>query len=394
MKAKRTTPVPGRTALVDGHYRYQIEQVMQRSLLSSGGRVTFLMLNPSDADVANDDPTWRRCLDFGSRLGFSDVCAVNLYGWMSSDPAVMSALDYETAVGPRNDDRIVELCARSRVVIAAWGAHHSAYRSRQGASIRHVPSRGIVPRCIEVLRLLEASIPNINLQCLGYTPEGAPRHPLFMPKDAELKPFVWRTTLRVQQLDAPERWWRMPGDYTMQASVAVELLAAHATFSGPTGASLFVETEDGVAWKLAQTEAGLELSKVPLATARKASAARTAPLHVAVPNDWETSPSARVPEVISAELPNATLFRGKMRCGCDNAVLPKLVELVGGDAEKPRRGHKVTILSNRELGVSYLGQEPNRSNLRLVCPLCSTTYQIHPDTKISWLNPGATKDPS
>lgn len=58
-----------RTAIFDatGRYRYQLGRRWQ----AHGPEVAFIMLNPSRADAAGDDPTRRACLQFAQRWDYA-----------------------------------------------------------------------------------------------------------------------------------------------------------------------------------------------------------------------------------------------------------------------------------------------------------------------------------
>lgn len=123
-----------------------------------GGKVTFVMLNPSTADAVADDPTIRRCIGFAQAWGFGALEVVNLYAYRATRPAELFAAD--DPVGPRNN-RFVRAAARSAaLVVAAWGV----YGRRHG-------------RDAAVLATLRRIGP---VHCLGMTLGGQPRHPLFV----------------------------------------------------------------------------------------------------------------------------------------------------------------------------------------------------------------------
>jgi hypothetical protein len=132
--------------------------------------VTFIMLNPSTADATADDPTIRRCVGFAKRLGFETLTVVNLFALRATDPAELSK--WIDPVGPENDACIRESCDPNacELVIPAWGA----------AQRRHFH------RVNEVLRIVTDEC-HRKLSVLGTTKFGEPRHPLYLPKDAELR---------------------------------------------------------------------------------------------------------------------------------------------------------------------------------------------------------------
>ena len=97
--------------------------------------------------------------------GATGLVVLNLFAFRHTDPRQLrSASD---AVGPANDDVLRVLTSEGRVTVAAWGAHGRLYGR----------SREVVPLLAEP-------------HCLGVTRRGEPRHPLYVPADAELLPWI------------------------------------------------------------------------------------------------------------------------------------------------------------------------------------------------------------
>lgn len=67
----------------DGHYRYLLWRVWDAERPLCG----WIMLNPSRADAAADDPTLRRCRRFSLDWGFGGLLAGNLFAWRTAHPA-------------------------------------------------------------------------------------------------------------------------------------------------------------------------------------------------------------------------------------------------------------------------------------------------------------------
>src|SRR5262245_17219162 len=107
-----------RTALFSpcGRFRYRLGRRW-----GEGPKVGFVLLNPSTADEERDDPTIRRCIDFGQRLGFGGLEVVNLYAYVATDPIDLRRAGY--LVGPENDRHIAEAVAECDKVVLAWGVH-------------------------------------------------------------------------------------------------------------------------------------------------------------------------------------------------------------------------------------------------------------------------------
>lgn len=158
----------GRNAVIDptGQYRWMLSREWARAPRCWA---TFIMLNPSIADADVDDPTIRRCIGFAKSWNCDALYVVNLYALRSTDPKALWT--HPDPVGPANDRWIRHAVAKARSldgpVVAAWGSHAKQDRVQ------------------DVLALLGMS----NVQALGLTKTGAPRHPLYMPANAPLIPF-------------------------------------------------------------------------------------------------------------------------------------------------------------------------------------------------------------
>lgn len=124
---------------------------------ADGPCLAWLMLNPSTADAAGDDPTLLRVTAFSRRWGYGSLRVVNLYPFRSPSPAALAAW---LAAGhgvaealARNAESVAEILGESAGVVAAWGA--------QGD-----PALGA------------AALSGRRPLCLGHSLSGAPLHPL------------------------------------------------------------------------------------------------------------------------------------------------------------------------------------------------------------------------
>lgn len=131
----------------------------------------FIMLNPSVADASNDDPTIRRCIGFAKGWGCTSLAVVNLFALRATDPTELSKAQAagEDFIGPENGRHINEMMQghAGGIRVAAWGAHPIVDQSMY---------------CAALLPLLAG-----NVQCLGTTKNGSPRHPLGVKADQPLK---------------------------------------------------------------------------------------------------------------------------------------------------------------------------------------------------------------
>ena len=142
----------------DGCYRWSLSRRW-----ASGPTAAWIMLNPSRADAATDDPTLRRVIGFAQAAGFGQITVANVYGWRSPSPSTLRRVP--DPVGPDNDQAISAAAGGGDLVVAAWGTHAAP------------------DRIAEVLELLS----HRTVWCLGRTRSGQPRHPLYVPARTPLQ---------------------------------------------------------------------------------------------------------------------------------------------------------------------------------------------------------------
>ena len=142
-----------------GVYRYRLTRFWEEEKPGA----LWIMLNPSTADAKEDDATIRLCARYSQSWGCGSLWVVNLFALRATNPAeLLTAAD---PVGPDNDTHIRDALQRHQgrgdIIIAAWGAQ----------AIR----RELRPRRDQVIEML----PLADLDCLGVTASGEPRHPLY-----------------------------------------------------------------------------------------------------------------------------------------------------------------------------------------------------------------------
>ncbi len=140
-------------------YRYWLARVWDLELPI----LVWVMLNPSTADAALDDPTIRRCMSFARDTGHGGILVVNLFARRTKSPEVMRAAD--DPIGPDNDVWLMRAFKRAAEtggkVVAAWGVH-GQFQDRDYAVANLADRAGV------------------TLLCLGKTQGGDPRHPLYV----------------------------------------------------------------------------------------------------------------------------------------------------------------------------------------------------------------------
>ena len=161
-----------KTAVVSpcGRYRYSLHRDWRG--LFPAPSMCWIMLNPSTADGREDDPTIRRCLRFAEAHGCGSLTVVNLFAFRATDPDRLKDLSREERTGPDNDAAIVAAVREAAYVVAAWGAcKFAAVRAKQ-----------VVDDLIQPMG-------DRPLICLGTLKGGAPRHPLYVPRDQKFAAF-------------------------------------------------------------------------------------------------------------------------------------------------------------------------------------------------------------
>jgi len=148
-----------------GAYRYLLWRAWDAEL----PRIGFVMLNPSEADADNDDPTIRRCLAFARSWGFGGIEVANLFAFRSRTPAELFAAS--DPVGPDDDRYLVGIAGRVDRLVAAWGNHGARFG-----------------RAEEVKDLLSGSLWRLRM-----TSRGQPAHPLYLPGSTVPQP--WRMSV-------------------------------------------------------------------------------------------------------------------------------------------------------------------------------------------------------
>jgi hypothetical protein len=153
-----------------GNRRYLLWRVFN----PQGKTVAFVMLNPSDADAKEDDPTLRRCIGYAKTWGYGRLLVVNLFSVIGSDPKALKLHEQPDLFGDRVNEAVLEdVLTSADLVVCAWGAH---------TRIGHVSE--------QLLAL--ARNHRVELHRLDSNADGSPTHPLFLSK--ELRPEKWDPT--------------------------------------------------------------------------------------------------------------------------------------------------------------------------------------------------------
>jgi hypothetical protein len=147
-------------------WRYTLHRVWDEGL----GLLMVIGLNPSTADEVKNDPTVTRCINYARSWGFGGLVVMNAFAFRATDPRVMKAAS--DPVGADNDSWLRRMAEGARLILAAWG-NHGLWLDRQA----------------RVLSLIKREV-----YCLGVTKAGAPRHPLYLKRDA--RPQIFRQEIK------------------------------------------------------------------------------------------------------------------------------------------------------------------------------------------------------
>lgn len=163
-----------------GTYRYRLTR-------GRGKLLPVVMLNPSTADASVDDATIRRLLGFAGRglhiearegvfrrEVYQGIDVVNLYAYRSTDPKALAGV--ADAYGPDNRDTHWRFCRDyGPEIVVAWGAHATPQAESR---FFDVYDRHVGPRSLPL--------------CFGTNKNGSPKHPLYLPNNAQLCPYFRR----------------------------------------------------------------------------------------------------------------------------------------------------------------------------------------------------------
>ncbi len=146
-----------------GRYRYLLTRETNLLLAEKPGAL-FIMLNPSTADAALDDPTIRRCRAFATAWGCAGLAVANLYAYRATDPRELWRC--ADPVGPENDRHLAALAAEHGDIVCAWSGHAKP------------------ERVAAVVGILQGA--GARLWCLGTNQDGSPKHPLYIKQNQPL----------------------------------------------------------------------------------------------------------------------------------------------------------------------------------------------------------------
>lgn len=157
-----------------GKYRYELH----REWPDGDGHALVVMLNPSDANAQANDPTVQRVCGFVRAARLRRLTVVNMFAFITPYPSVMITAinDGVDPVGaPENDARIAALAEKFTIIVAAWGACSEA------PQLAKARARGLC--------LVDGPLVGRDLHALRLTKDGAPGHPLYLPRTCRFEPY-------------------------------------------------------------------------------------------------------------------------------------------------------------------------------------------------------------
>ncbi|MGD1857131.1 MAG: DUF1643 domain-containing protein [Leptolyngbyaceae cyanobacterium] len=155
------------SATFDNSHRYRYS-LTRRWTTTCDRSVTFIMLNPSQADADRDDPTLRACSQFAKHWGYTQLEVVNLFAYRTTQPSELTQIP--DPIGPENDRYVSKAVEIADRVILAWGNWGT-----------------LLNRAQFVTSLLSPH--SRKLYCLERNRTGQPRHPLYIKRT--IQPRVW-----------------------------------------------------------------------------------------------------------------------------------------------------------------------------------------------------------
>jgi len=145
----------------DRIYRYRLWRIWDRRK----GLVLFIGLNPSTADENVNDPTIRRCIGFAMNWSYGGMLMGNIFAYRNTYPETLKICKIDP-VGEDNDGELHAMNTEAKSTVLCWG-NGGVYRGRGNkVSCEMFP----------------------GARSFGYTKQGQPLHPLYLPKDKLLEP--------------------------------------------------------------------------------------------------------------------------------------------------------------------------------------------------------------
>lgn len=145
----------------DKLHRLRLSRIWNKS----APRILFIMLNPSTANEYILDPTVKRCVKIADSLGFGSAEIVNIFSLRATDPKLLYLSKDPT--NRYNDLVISKAASIANKIVVAWGINGNLNNRGSEVSAKLIKD-------------------GYNLFAFGYTRDGNPKHPLYLPGNTPL----------------------------------------------------------------------------------------------------------------------------------------------------------------------------------------------------------------
>ena len=108
-----------------GKYRYELHSTWDEKKK----KVLFIMLNPSTADIHNNDLTTIRCMNFAKKWGYGGIMIGNIYPFRAKRPKDLRKWLNTSNNGlwenrEYNIDAVNQMAEQADLIVCAWGCNH------------------------------------------------------------------------------------------------------------------------------------------------------------------------------------------------------------------------------------------------------------------------------
>ena len=105
-------------------YRYELHREWDKDKK----KVLFIMLNPSTADIHNNDLTTIRCMNFAKKWEYGGIMIGNIYPFRAKRPKHLKKWlnnDFGVACSLwENQIHVGEMAQQADLIVCAWGCNH------------------------------------------------------------------------------------------------------------------------------------------------------------------------------------------------------------------------------------------------------------------------------
>ena len=107
-----------------GKYRYELHRTWDEKKK----KVLFIMLNPSTADIHNNDLTTIRCMNFAKKWEYGGIMIGNIYPFRAKNPKDLREWiindSVELKLYSSNVYHVQDMMNQSDLTVGAWGGTH------------------------------------------------------------------------------------------------------------------------------------------------------------------------------------------------------------------------------------------------------------------------------